>query len=150
MKSLLYLILFVNLLMLGACNKNEKLFLKENEKLAGEWVYIQATNTKPFFKCEDILDDYRDYKISFDLEKNMTLENKITGEKWQGVYNIETFNEPYLDDVRTNTNFTATLRDTSNNIQEIFWEDINFTRNKIRYNENYSDRTNTFVLANID
>ncbi len=135
--------------MLGACNKNEKLFLKENEKLEGEWVYTKATSSKNL-RCTNILDDYKDYKISFDLEKNMTLENKITGEKWQGVYNIETFNEPFLDEVRTNTNFTATLRDTSNNIQEIFWEDISITRNKIRYNENYSDRTNTFVLANID
>ncbi len=149
MKTLYYLIIFTNILIICSCNKNEKLFLKENEKLEGEWVYTKATSNKNL-RCTDVLDDYRDYKISFDLEKNMVLENRSTGEKWQGIYKIETFNEPFLDEVRTNTNFTATLRDTSNNIQEIFWEDINFTRNKIRYNENYSDRTNTFVLANID
>lgn len=141
------LLLFATgLILLSSCNR-EDFFQK---RLEGKWVYERACYQKNALKQEDILDDYKNLEINFNLDGTLEISNTTDSVFYTGLYEID-------DDYNTNANQDGTatgsidivLSYEDNTSGEKFlevWDQSNIGKKKIRFQRQIDGKRANFVL----
>ena len=125
---------FIFLALIVSCQKADKLTYTE-KRVVGSWFYTNV-DFAPFWSFKkDITKDYFGQILTFNNDFSFTLENTVTNELFQGIWqvNVSSNSNGNVNQL-SNQLITSYQNTTSAEIEQLVWDNFSVTRNRINAN----------------
>jgi len=145
MKNLLPLFILTILI---SCQKADQLTYTE-KRLVGSWFFTNVDFAPLWSFKKDITNDYFGEILTFNNDFSFSLENTVTNEIFQGVWQVNVitgFNNNANSSEYTEQVIASYENITSGETEQLVWDDFSLSKNRINANNLAKEGSYTFDL----